>query len=258
MKLLEDGLGKIKVITGSLKIVRCNPISTLDFLKSLEEIQGIHTDDPWSDRKTYYSIELTENENLLTLFDFSKRNVAIKSQSGQDGTPSKGKVFIHYNARLCKKEITKFLYDSGLEHPDKGITDMSYGTNGGKAMCSDNNLEIFTETVEVDSNSIYLRFQNYQEVIAEQTGNVRQLLKYEINYREISEEAYKARKLDKHEGRAVCGASEWKTIDQKPSDSLLKENGIEWMKEETFISPLTPFTYYALYVTTMIGKKPML
>ena len=38
---LEDNLGRVTVITGSLKVSRSFPIVSLDFFKSLREIQGI-------------------------------------------------------------------------------------------------------------------------------------------------------------------------------------------------------------------------
>ena len=90
--------------------------------------------------------------------------------------------------------------------------------------------------------------------------DIRQLLKYEINYIEISKETHERRNLTKFLGRDACGGSDWQTTDHKPSDSyhIDQHGNTEWANEQTFIRPLKPFTYYAVYVTTMIGKTSLL
>ena len=66
---LLKNLGQVSVITGTLKISRSFPIISLDFFKSLTEVQGITTkDSPTSVTKVQYSLEILENENLQKLF----------------------------------------------------------------------------------------------------------------------------------------------------------------------------------------------
>ena len=69
---LEKNLGKVTVITGSLKISRSFPIVSLDFFKSLTKIEGTTTEDTIV-HKTHYSLEILENENLQKLFPTNSR-----------------------------------------------------------------------------------------------------------------------------------------------------------------------------------------
>ena len=280
-ELLKEGLGKIKTIRGSLIISRSAPIVSLDFFTDLEVIRNVHIDDGSSDvndsqetRRTSYALELTENENLRVLFPdasrrANKKNVIIRSQKGEDAEPERGSASIHYNPKLCKKEIKDLLRNSQMKEPQP--IDISYGTNGDKAICSEATLGLSVVPFH-DWCDVFI--ENYQEVLANKGVDTRQLLKYEINYREISEEVYKAstcdertglcdesKKLSKYEKRDACGESDWKISDHKPSGGKGKpvEDGsgdfkIEWVQEQSLLRPLKPFTYYAVYVTTMIGK----
>ena len=85
------------------------------------------------------------------------------------------------------------------------------------------------------------------------------MLKYEIHYRKISEEIYQKRNtpegLTKYDGRDACGGDEWSITDHEPSDGTLnKTTGrMEWAGEShTIVSE--PFTYYAIFVKTMMNK----
>ena len=119
---LKEGLGKIKVIDGALVISRSAPIVSLDFFEDLELIKGIHVKQTESGSnessgnkiRTHYALELTENENLRMLFPDSRKKVIIQTRGGEDGTPEKGSASIHYNPKLCKKEITKLLEHSNM------------------------------------------------------------------------------------------------------------------------------------------------
>ena len=69
MRHLKENLGKVKIITGSLKIKRSFPIMSLDFFESLEMIEGIQPEPARGDEPTNkYSLEISENENLQKLF----------------------------------------------------------------------------------------------------------------------------------------------------------------------------------------------
>ena len=69
---LENNLGRVTTITGSLKISRSFPIVSLDFFKKLVEIQGVRpaeSEAKWDELKdSHYSLEILENENLQKLF----------------------------------------------------------------------------------------------------------------------------------------------------------------------------------------------
>ena len=248
-------------------ISRSFPIVTLDFFEDLEIIKGIHvgdvsneiTDPSTDTRRTSYAIELTENENLRTLFPEAserknKKNVIIESQKGERGNPEKGSASIHYNPKLCTKEIKMLLTNSKMKDPEP--IDISYGTNGDKAICSETKLNV---NIDAEHDSCYLSIENYQETLARKGIDTRQLLKYEINYREISEDTFRNKNLKKHGKRDACGGSDWKIADHKPSGGkpIKQTDGsadVIWADEQSLLRPLKPFTFYAVYVTTMIGN----
>ena len=93
------------VITGSLKVSRSFPIVSLDFFKNLKEIQGTSTEDT-VEKKSHYSLEIMENENLKTFFPANSL-VKITQRNGPKGKPKKGRAFIHYNQKLCRSEIKR-------------------------------------------------------------------------------------------------------------------------------------------------------
>ena len=253
---LHEGLGKIKVIRGSLTISRSFPITTLDFFEDLEMIKGIHVDDRSSDTRKNYALELTENENLQMLFpEASERknnkSVIIRSQKGDDGPSEPGSASIHYNPKLCKQEIEKLLKYSRMAKAE--AIDIS-PTNGGKGICSENTLDVQIDAYAVEAD---LFIENYQKYLYDLEVDPRQLLKYEIHYREISKITYKMRNLTKHGKRDACGGSDWKIADHKPSDGIIidhHDQTITWTREQSLLRPLKPYTHYALYVTTMIGN----
>ena len=110
VKHLEENLGKVKIITGSLKIKRSFPIMSLDFFKSLELIQGIQTETAKGEEPTNkYSLEISENENLQKLFPIREdgSSVKIEWRLGKNGVKKPGKATIHFNPNLCYSQITR-------------------------------------------------------------------------------------------------------------------------------------------------------
>ena len=70
----------------------------------------------------------------------------ITTRNGADGDPQKGKAFIHYNQKLCRKEIERLFTHFNIEDPGEMSADISYGTNGHKSVCrylSFSNLIVF-------------------------------------------------------------------------------------------------------------------
>lgn len=248
---LETYLHRVKVITGSLKISRAFRIVSLDFFKSLEEIQGIHAPD--SMKKKYYSLQILENENLQKLFPRSRR-VKVTSRMGLGGQIMKGRAFIHENPKLCTSEIQQLLNSSGMIDPGLRSEEISYATNGGKAVCSQKKLNLRVFTVDM---VMHFEFDNYQKAIVEEDSenNYRALLGYEIHYREISEAVIKAKNLTKYDGRDACGGDEWKIIDHTPSEPRIGADGNHDYPMETVQLPNTkPYTHYAAFVTTLITR----
>ncbi|XP_075063081.1 insulin receptor-like [Mixophyes fleayi] len=115
---LEASLGLIEEITGYLKIKHSYALVSLSFFRKLHLIRGetLETGD--------YSFYALDNTNLRQLWDWQKHNLTIQ----------KGKLFFHYNPRLCLREILDMVNITGAEgRQDKN--DIATKTNGDQASC---------------------------------------------------------------------------------------------------------------------------
>ena len=168
---LKENLGKVKIITGSLKIKRSFPIMSLDFFESLEMIEGIQPVPAKGEEPVNkYSLEISENENLQKLFPILPDGSSVKIQwrrSKIDHPVPSGKALIHFNPNLCYSEIDRMVNASGLQKPKD--EDISKLTNGDKAVCSQNKLKL---TLRNDiSPLIFVNFDSYQNVIVGQSDH---------------------------------------------------------------------------------------
>eukprot|EP00095_Tigriopus_kingsejongensis_P008291 maker-scaffold892_size84543-snap-gene-0.16 protein:Tk08291 transcript:maker-scaffold892_size84543-snap-gene-0.16-mRNA-1 annotation:"insulin receptor-like isoform x2" len=246
---LERTLGRVIEIQGFLKISRVFSLNSLDFFSSLKKILGVQANE---ENSKFYSLIILENENLRKLFTIGKNNETVKVQ--RHGDPdSKGQAFIHYNPKLCKSEIKKMLRFSNMEDPGENSADISYATNGDKALCSPEKLDV---TVQKNGLFLILTFSNYQEMILKQNpeADVRGLLGYEIHYREISKATYISRNQSKYGGRDACGSDGWTVIDHTPVGSNIDDNSIQFPNETSFF-PVKPYTYYSIFITTLLLKE---
>ena len=259
VQALERYLGRVKEITGTLKIQRSFPIMSLDFFKSLEKIEGIQTEDTANGTRTLYSLEISENENLQKLFPIGPdgKTVQIEMRRHSKAAKEKGKAFLHYNPNLCSSEIKRMINASNLVDPGPSSKDISYATNGDKAVCSQNKLNL---TIKVNyPTEMMVEFNSYQETIQKvYKSDHRNLLKYEIHYRKITKEMYDNRndtskRLSKYRGRDACGGDEWEITDHTPSEPQLINGTSTWLGESAFVAT-EPFTYYAVFVKTMITR----
>ena len=230
---LELYLGRVKEISGFLKITRTYSIVSLDFFKSLEKISGIRVKENNENKQKYYSIYILENENLAKLFTVenegrpNEKTVQIYKQNGNEGRSEAGEAFIHYNAKLCKSEIEQMLAKSNMLHPGSQSQDISFATNGNKAVCSPHKLAV--SIIPNGAELVMVFFDNYQEKIAKvypETADYRSLLGYQINYRSISKATFKAKNMTKYEGRDACGGDEWMVSDHIPSGPKISADGL--------------------------------
>merc|ERR1719317_168626 len=120
-------------------------------------------------------------------------------------------VFIHYNQKLCMKEITSFLDLSGVQMREEHA--VSSVSNGNKIVCSEEKLKL--EVLTGGPDLLKLEYQNYQETLEIENLqnpadlNIEALLGYHVYYRELSEEQYQNKGISKYEGMDVCGGSTW-------------------------------------------------
>ena len=258
--VLEENLQAIEEITGSLKIERSHSLVSLHFFKSLRKIGG-----GFDVQKT---LTIFENDNLQKLFP--------DSQVLDLG--SNPVVFIHYNQKLCMKEITKFLERSRVIEVGEKVEEHSVSSfsNGNKIVCSEEKLNLNVITGGPDL--LKLQYKNYYQVLEQLNDvDVNALLGYHVFYREVTEEQFANRSITKYEGMDACGGSAWNVIfEEDPAKfSAVQTNNtdpcdpgkercfdignnnfvkIVYNDPYTYIPNCKPFTPYAIYVTTVMEK----
>lgn len=190
-------------------------------------------------------------------------------------------VFIHYNQKLCQKEITQFLDRSNVRDVRDHM--VSPYSNGNKIVCSEEKLRI-----EVNSGGpmlLQINYQNYQhklETVSTEV-DINALLGYHVYYRELTEHQFQEENMSKFEGMDVCGGSTWQIRFEEHSSSnsrikdkntctdpklccsnegercLIDNNSVvaifEYPDITTYLVSLKPYTPYAVYVTTVMEKS---
>ena len=78
---------------------------------------------------------------------------------------------MHYNQKLCPSEIKKLLKSAGMHDPGETSKDISYATNGGKAVCSSKKLNLTVAPTGDLVKSLSLTFDNYLEQIIQADPN---------------------------------------------------------------------------------------
>lgn len=154
---LETFLSDIEVIEGPLSIVRSYPILSLGFFKKLHTIKG----DVTGSKK--YGLKVLENQNLQALFT---QNVTVEH----------GRMFFHFNPKLCMNIIEEFKDNvTELRNVSRLPTDeVAPNSNGDKTACNVTELEVKTTKVSHNSVVMELRPLPYEDE--------RQLLGYLLHY----------------------------------------------------------------------------
>lgn len=118
VKELEQSLSSIVEIDGYLKVIRSFPLLSLNFLKNLKRIRG----EKLENKK--YALILLDNQNLQDLWD-DNHTLIIE----------KGKLFFHFNPKLCyyKIERLKSMITDEVEFIDE---DVARTSNGDKIACN--------------------------------------------------------------------------------------------------------------------------
>lgn len=123
MRELETALSDVEEITGTLRIVRSVPIVSLSFFKRLTKIGGQPTDSTRSEDNRW-ALYVMDNQNLQELFP---RNVTIE----------RGKLFFHFNPKLCYANISNLVPNVVDLHNTKElpIEEVARNSNGDKVAC---------------------------------------------------------------------------------------------------------------------------
>ncbi|KAL0117905.1 hypothetical protein PUN28_008943 [Cardiocondyla obscurior] len=213
MNELEDAFGLIEEITEYLKITHSFPITSLDFFKKLKVIKGENLD------INNASLVVLDNPNLSDLFSKSQ-NITIEN----------GRLFFHYNPKLCLYKIEEF----GKKVNITNFTDLEVQpeSNGDKVACNIVSINITVKKREADH--VILSWDSYKPPEGQQ------LLNYLLNYIETENEniTYEAN---------ACGNNTWQIVDV----------GIPiWNSTVSkHITNLKPYTKYAAYVKTFTARN---
>ncbi|XP_063977863.1 insulin-like receptor [Diachasmimorpha longicaudata] len=218
MQELEDAFGDVEEITGSLKVTHSFPITSLSFFKKLRIIRGEVLDINNS------SLVILDNPNLASLFPAT-----------QDVQILNGRLFFHYNPKLCYSNITSFAKKVGIT--DLTEMEVQPESNGDKVACDTTNIHLaVTEKGPTTATFEWTVYVPSKDQV---------LLSYLLNYIEANNETVNVT----HENNA-CGHNKWHIVDvdipdKNPPRGLITQ----------YVSDLKPYTRYAVYVKTLSARS---
>lgn len=217
MNELADAFGQIEEITGYLKITHSFHITNLGFFKKLKVIKGEILDINNS------SLVILDNPNLSDLFN---KNQHFKILNG--------KLFFHYNSKLCLQKIYDLSKMLGMPEPsDLEVQPIS---NGDKVACEIVAINMTVSTL--GSDYAVLEWNSY-------IPHANQLLlSYLLNYIETDSTNIT------YEGNS-CSNNTWQIKDvENPNSNSNKESIVSKL-----ITNLKPYTKYAVYVKTFTARR---
>lgn len=230
---LNNFMSDIEVIEGGLIITRSHALLSLSFFKSLRIIRGQAKDDK-KEQDTRrdqedYGIKVYENSNLQSLFS---RNVTVE----------KGRMFFHFNPKLCMHIIQEFKNNvTALRtEPNLKKSEVAPDSNGDKIACNVTNLKVDVAIIKHDMVLLKVQPLVYEDV--------RQLLGYLVYYMPAPH-----RNVTMFDGRDACSSDGWQVDDIGAGQIPNKPNGTF----PVLIGRLQPYTQYAYYLRTYtVASEP--
>ena len=217
MNELADAFGQIEEITEYLKVTHSFPITDLSFFKKLKVIRGDRLDINNS------SLVILDNPNLSSLFGKNQKIQILN-----------GRLFFHYNSKLCMQKILDLSKMVGIR--DLTALEVQPESNGDKVACEVVGINMTVSELGPD----YAKVEwNSYKPHANQL-----LLSYLLNYIETESPNVT------YEGNS-CGNNTWQILDvENPNGNSTKEVTISKM-----ITNLKPYTRYAAYVKTFTARS---
>ncbi|XP_022381474.1 insulin receptor isoform X4 [Enhydra lutris kenyoni] len=173
-----------------------------------------------------YSFYALDNQNLRQLWDWSKHNLTI----------TQGKLFFHYNPKLCLSEIHKMEEVSGTKGRQER-NDIALKTNGDQASCENELLKF--SYIRTSYDKILLKWEPYWP------PDFRDLLGFMLFYKEAPYQ-----NVTEFDGQDACGSNSWTVVDIDPplrSNDPKSQNHPGWL-----MRGLKPWTQYAIFVKTLV------
>ncbi|KAL4658886.1 insulin receptor-like [Arapaima gigas] len=220
---LEASLGQLEEITGYLMIRRSYALMSLSFFRKLKLIRG---EEQEAGNFSFYALD---NQNLHQLWDWSKHNLTILQ----------GRLFFHYNSKLCISEIREMEKVTGAK--DRQLkNDVAPKTNGDQASC-ENQILKFTQ-IRTSHDKIIIKWEPFWP------PDFRDLLGFVVLYKEAPYQ-----NVTEFDGQDACGSNSWIIADVDPPPRAT--DGKEQQEPGHLIHPLKPWTQYAIFVKTLLSAS---
>ncbi|KAG4073973.1 hypothetical protein HA402_014178 [Bradysia odoriphaga] len=206
---LEKSLSEIEVIEGNLIIKRSYPLVSLGFFKKLRLVRN----NPIGKEK--YGIKVIGNQNLRALFP---HNVTVEH----------GRMFFHFNPKLCANVIDEFKFDVIDLRSESSLTDdeVASDTNGDKTSC--NMKELNVEINRINCDTVVIQFEPLFY------DDYRSLLGYLMYYRSAS-----FQNVTMFDGSDACGGDGWQV-----KEILVRDRRSPILFNLTHLQPDTQYAYY--------------
>uniref|UniRef100_A0A3Q2D9V4 Tyrosine-protein kinase receptor n=1 Tax=Cyprinodon variegatus TaxID=28743 RepID=A0A3Q2D9V4_CYPVA len=221
---LEASLGQLEEITGYLTVRRSYALVSLSFFRKLRLIHGEEQE------IGNYSFFALDNQNLRQLWDWSKHNLTIL----------KGRMFFHYNSKLCMSEIRKMEEVTGTKERQVK-NEIASKTNGDQASC-ENHLLKFTQ-IRTMSDKIVIKWEAFWP------PDFRDLLGFMVLYKEAP-----FQNVTEFDGQDACGSNSWVIADVDPPRRATDGDKDQY-EPGHLIHPLKPWTQYAIMVKTQLSAS---
>ncbi|XP_038573533.1 insulin receptor a isoform X2 [Micropterus salmoides] len=221
---LEASLGQLEEITGYLTVRRSYALVSLSFFRKLRVIRGEEQE------IGNYSFYALDNQNLRQLWDWSKHKLTILQ----------GRMFFHYNSKLCMSEIRKMEEVTGTKERQVK-NDIASKTNGDQASCENHVLK-FTQ-IRTMSDKIMVKWEPFWP------PDFRDLLGFMVLYKEAP-----FQNVTEFDGQDACGSNSWVIADVDPPRRAT-EGDKEQFEPGHLILPLKPWTQYAIMVKTQLSAS---
>ncbi|XP_060231898.1 LOW QUALITY PROTEIN: insulin receptor [Meriones unguiculatus] len=220
---LEANLGLVEEITGFLKIRRSYALVSLSFFRKLRLVRGDALE------MGNYSFYALDNANLRQLWDWSSHALTV----------ARGKLFFHYNPKLCLAHIHAMEEATGARGR-QGRGDVALKTNGDQASCETELLRF--SSVRTAFDKILLRWEPYWP------PDFRDLLGFMLFYKEAPH-----RNVTELDGQDACGGSSWTVVDVDPPQRAAEAPGAPLPHPGWLLRGLKPWTQYAVFVRTLVS-----
>lgn len=206
---LESFMGRLKTVTGYVRIRHSHTLDSLSFLKNLRDINGQDLMD------NMYAFSAINNQNLQYLWNWTQHNLTIHS----------GRLFFRMNPKLCMSEIHKMVERTGITVKQE---ESDFHNNGQRANCESHILKF--KSNYTTSYTILLSWERYRP------HNYSDHVSFIVYYKEAP-----FQNITEFDGLDGCGSNSWNMVDVDLPDD-------EGTDPKVSLQQLKPWTQYAIFV----------